>query len=233
MEDPATRDKSDNEDDEMLDTPVPTVELLPASTTGPEAWQDDLPLSPKRRKLHGDNSAAQSIPTFKQSGIPAFREERQTPRFSHTETQSSQISTFEEPVTQRPVFLRPSVAPTESREPLPEAFSPHRRGQKFIAGGMAASVQQWVLETGQAAAQSRRSYLRGEDFVMRVKIDRTRGEGPFCVDGRLSNGNHVNLFLAGAGSVAPDRVLGVRSPVWNFQVEAREMTVAVDWRLVS
>ncbi len=142
----------------------------------------------------------------------------------------------------RPTFLRPSVAPQEPSEPLPDTFSPHKRGQKFVSGGMAATVQQWVIETGQAAVQSRKGqgYLRGEDFVTRVKVDRVVGRGPFTVHGEEHDRGPKRLLLPGkmgadgeAKNVRIGDVVGARAPTWEVELDGQMWTVAVDWKILQ
>ncbi|KAF2458663.1 hypothetical protein BDY21DRAFT_340989 [Lineolata rhizophorae] len=41
------------------------------------------------------------------------------------------------------------AAPPRDLHPLPTFFSPQRRGQKYVAGGMAASMRGWVLDIAQ------------------------------------------------------------------------------------
>ena len=112
-----------------------------------------------------------------------------------------------------------------------------------MPGGMAATMQQWVLEAGQSAVQSRKGqgYLRGEDYVMRVKVESMKGDGPHVVSARTSNGEPVNLILAGAGQpgaarteeVARGSTIGVRAPSWTVELEGEQYAVAVDWRLLQ
>jgi hypothetical protein len=104
---------------------------------------------------------------------------------------------------------------------------------------MAATVQQWVIETGQAAVQSRKGqgYLRGEDYVTRIKLDRVVGNGPFTTHGKTASMEAVDLLLAGkanadgeAKGVAAGDVVGIRAPTWDLELEGTTWTVAVDWK---
>ena len=236
------------DDHEMLDDDqthvLPTTEDDAAEPAIYSAWSKDLALSPKRRRLDfGDTFQPPGGPAFKQPQTPASQRPRQTPHFTRFEDQSSQVSTStESATTRRPVFLRASVAPQEPSGPVPEVFSPHRRGQKFVPGGMAATAQQWVIETGQTAVQSRKGqgYLRGDDYVMRVKIDELNGDGPFTVRASLSSGDAVNMLLAGGANVSNDGmnarvggIVGIRAPTWDLELDGRRWTVGVDWKLIS
>lgn len=101
-------------------------------------------------------------------------------------------------------------------------------------------MQQWVIETGQAAVQSRKGqgYLKGEDYVMRVKLESIIGDGPHVARARTTNGESINLIMAGnaqtgAGrqqSVATGSTIGVRAPSWSIELAGTSYVVAVDWR---
>ena len=250
----ATEDVEDyadpEDDDEMLDDEqahaLPTTEIDIPEQPDTLHWTNDLALSPKRRRLD-DHESHSSITSsaFKQPVAPASHLERQTPYFVSTPAPSAAISAVGEQTHHgRPAFLRPSVAPQEQpSEPLPEVFSPHKRGQKFVPGGMAATVQQWVLETGQAAVQSRRGkgYLKGEDYVMRLKAEDVRGDGPFLVRGVEPSGETVEIMLAGKGNgsgpgggssaeISAGKIIGVRAPEWEVAMDGTTYHVAVDWR---
>ena len=238
-----------HEDEEMLDSEnaavLPTTEQHTETDVAEQQWMNDVAFSPKRRRLDDDTIVlSPARPTFKHPSVPASALHRSTPHFVHTQQQSTQTSTYSDAAPlHRPAFLRPSVEPQEQNEPLPETFSPHKRGQKFEPGGMAATVQQWVIETGQAAVQSRKGqgYLRGEDYVTRVKVERLAGEGPFTVHARLANGEAVHILLAGRrlpNAAQPQQVtegcvVGIRAPTWEMELNGRVWTVGVDWRVIS
>ncbi|KAK3714505.1 hypothetical protein LTR37_007811 [Vermiconidia calcicola] len=234
-----------SEDDEMLD--VEQASALPTTENDSDSgshWTNDLALSPKRRRLDDhDEASLTARPTFKQPQTPASHLPKTVPQFSHSQAQSTQGSTTVGGFSyQRPAFVRPSAAAQESSEPLPETFSPHKRGQKSVPGGMAATMQQWVIETGQAAAQSRKGqgYLKGDDYVLRVKVEECRGDGPFTVRGRSSNGDAVNVLLAGNGGTGvPTKefsggsIVGIRAPTWEVELDRKTWTVGVDWRTLQ
>jgi hypothetical protein len=104
---------------------------------------------------------------------------------------------------------------------------------------MAATLQQWVIETGQAAVQSRKGqgYLKGEDYVMRAKVESFTGEGPFTAHARLPSGEAVNAILAGSRQargreLSEGCVVGVRAPTWELELDGTMWMVGVDWRVL-
>ena len=213
------------EDNEMLlDQPAVDTTEVEAPT---EEWGNDLPLSPKRRRTQYSDATSSHF-------IPAS--ETQISRSTPTFTSSSHVPTSIDLRVNGPrAFVRAEQIAAGPTEPLPEAFSPHRRGQKFVVGAMAATVQQWVLEAGQAAIQSRKgkAYLRGEDYQMRAKIEgAVEGNGPFTATARLANGEPLRLLLAGRAHVDGLRdgcVLGIRAPMWEVELADETWTVGVDW----
>lgn len=218
----------DDGDDEML-LGADEGDVLPTTehhSDGFELRTTELPYSPKRRKIDADSTVqpddddGASHPTFKPPPDPSTLRARFAPPSSRAQTPATDT---------RPTFLRPSTE-TSTEPPLPEAFSPHRRGQKFVPGGMAATVQQWVVETGQASRRGRGS----EEFAVKVRVDDVvGGEGPcWLVRGKSSVGEDVRLILAGGGGVEVGVVVGVRAPTWEVEVEGRRWRVAVDWRVL-
>lgn len=101
---------------------------------------------------------------------------------------------------------------------------------------MAAMVQQWVLETGQTAVQSRRghSYLRGDDFVLKAKVEEVRGSGPYLTRAKTAEGDEVALLLT-QGTTEPREgsVVGIKAPTWDVQLEGKTWKVGVDWKTLS
>ena len=233
----------DNEDDEeMLDTEqanaVPTTEDA-------TDWTTEVAFSPKRRRL--DDPVTQhspARPTFQPPGAPASAS-RRTSRFVHPSPSPapsiSSVLTSDTPAVtaNRPSFLRPTPAPSEPTEPLPEAFSPHRRGQKFVPGGLASQVQSWVIEAGQSAVQSRRQLGWGrrgaegnEGLLARVAVRKVSGYGmgPWLVEGR--DGEGMLLVRNERETVEEGMAIGVKAPVWEVVVDGGGWRVGVDWKVL-
>lgn len=240
----------DAQDDEMLDNEqvetVPTTELAHQPAVE-QAWTSNLTCSPKRRRLDdhglGDGfdiaTASPARPTFKHPTTPASALAARSQHFSRAGSVASSIGDDKTSI-RRPAFLSSSVQPQERHEPLPEAFSPHRRGEKFVPGGMAATMQQWVIETGQSAFHSRKGqgYLRGEDYVLRVKVQSVRGGSPLLVEARQSDGTMDKLLLvvdAKNESIEVEKgsVVGIRAPTWDVELDGQSWTIGVDWKLLQ
>jgi hypothetical protein len=234
------------EQDEMTDderaVAMPTIE---ASVTS----EVEIPYSPKRRRLDGNEYSIDRLEQPSTSNRPSYRplvtpapDNQATQRFA-TPPISVGSTADDERLGQRLPFLRAAVPPLELSEPLPEIFSPHRRGQKFVPGGLASTVQQWVLEAGQAAVQNRRrpAYLRQDNFVLKAKLDAVTGNGPILAKASMADGEDINLLLTLAmstpGSNARDLVagsiVGVKEPCWKVQLRQKQWTICVDWKLLQ
>jgi hypothetical protein len=138
----------------------------------------------------------------------------------------------------KPAFLKPASAPPDTSEPLPEAFSPHRRGQKFVPGGMAAEVRQWIVDTTQSSSYSHNRRTGGDVSYVRVMESRGSADnGLILVRGSIE-GKEVRLVLPSAGkdklaaSFVPGDLLATKAPSWDIELDGGSWFVAADWRLL-
>ena len=231
-----------DDDEEMLDNDNSNLDF--AILTQPES-QDSipepekgayltshLPSSPKRRKIDVDDSTTSTpqptpgrfiLPSTGTSRMPLTQADGNTPNSS------------------RPAFLTASMPPpSETVAPLPDAFSPRRRGQKFVPGGLASELQSWVIEAAQTASQSRpRNALSVDDPVHVIDISEVKGNGPVFAYGS-GPGKETNklLLVDGQANQKADKVragdrVSIRLPTWDVQVLGEAWTVGVDWRTMK
>jgi hypothetical protein len=145
----------------------------------------------------------------------------------------------------QPAFLRPpqfqalegGARPT--LHPLPDAFSPRKHGAKFMSGGLAAELRDWLMGV-------KGSEEDGKLGVSEVRLipDRVRaGSGMFIVHAHhIAKGSEqetVQILLAGAGRISglagPNVVkagamLVVAPPTWEIELDDLGVwTVACDW----
>ncbi|KAI9712192.1 MAG: hypothetical protein M1812_006926 [Candelaria pacifica] len=155
-----------------------------------------------------------------------------------TPHQSAQTDQDFTPPT-RPIFLLPTSnasEPSETDHPLPEAFSPHRRGQKFIPGGLASEVREWVIQTSQTSLHNRRQ----EEFAVKVIVEEVRrGNGMLVMKGKV-NGREKKIILAEGeknGSVGRELregcLVGIRAPVWDLEVLGEKWGFGVQWVVID
>lgn len=221
--------------------------LVPPSPSSPAF------LAPPSNKpgTHGNNISSPTRPIFLRPNLPS----------------AAQLSSS----SSSPAFIPPPsssfVPPTSTagsqqvveQSPLPEAFSPHRKGQRFVAGGMAVELSAWVIETGSLAVSGRRGkgYLRGMDFMHKVRVLAVdEGDGEEKGSGKIrfvrgvglagdalerEEGEVVGIMLVDCagerGTVGVGDVVGIRAPSWDVcnEIEGREgkWVVGVDWRIIQ
>lgn len=126
---------------------------------------------------------------------------------------------------------------------MPEQFSPHRRGQKYLAGGLAAEVRDWLVNLESAIPQK-----KDEPWVVRIVVDEVSGGGRAGMtlikgqqkqpDGTVDNPGVVKVILAGEGAgsglqrgsmVEAGKTVGIKGPVWEVLLEGEKWGVGVDW----
>ena len=153
------------------------------------------------------------------------------------------------PAIKRPKFilLESSTAEDDIR-PLPQAFSPQRRSQKFIAGGMAAEFASWIVDISQ---QSRISNTGAQGSEMQVLVTSHVGlsDGVAAEEGdRMTllegtvDGADIGLCLLGASKRKGNdsrcrtadmsgNLIAVRKPCWSIDVAGKPWMVATDWNV--
>lgn len=232
-----------HENDEMLDIEHESA-IASVESDVRDHELEFLRFSPKRRRLDYDDAhAADQAPVTQRMQYTAPYAFSPAPAFVMSRGASVIHQAGEDAaVHSRPAFVRPPPAPEPTLEPLPETFSPHKRGAKFLAGGMASTVQQWVIETGQAAVNSRKGqgHLRSEDYVKRIKIDHITGSHPMTATGIVSDNTAINVLLAGKRRghdetlpTEPGSMISVRAPTWDLELDRTIWLVAVDWEHLS
>lgn len=153
-----------------------------------------------------------------------------------------------------PRFKPSETAVTDrSHPPLPDAFSPQRRGAKYVAGGLAAELRDWLVQVKGAS-----EYDRPEGESVRFDVDqvRTSYPGGMCIisgtevedqDGsygmQICEGDQghqpTRVILAGDGRiaglqdksvVAQGQTLSLFQPMWDVELEdLGHFAVACDW----
>jgi hypothetical protein len=190
-----------------------------------------LPSSPKRRRVDVSDPTSTPQPTPGRFILPSTGTSRMPLTQADGNTSNSS----------RPAFLMASLPPPpEAVTPLPDAFSPRRRGQKFVPGGLASELQSWVIEAAQTASQSRpRNALAVDDSVHVIDVDEVKGNGPVFAHGtRAGKRTSKVLLVDGQANQRADKVeagdrVSIRLPTWDVQVLGEAWTVGVDWRTMK
>jgi hypothetical protein len=174
------------------------------------------------------------------------------PQFASQSTEPAQ--TFLKP----PRFQPPDPTSTQQArsDPLPEHFSPHRRGQKYLPGGLAAEVRDWLVNLESALPSTSTQRSRTDDtWLVKLLVDDISGglkDGMTLIRGHqvLSDDegkmvktlSEVKAVLAGEGQhiglqrgtpIAIGKIVGIKAPVWEVMLEGVKWGVGVDWKVLS
>lgn len=268
-------DSEDFGDDYKLEEPSskrrrlstsPAVELEDDAKEDEEEDERDIP--------HEENfEVSSSLPILSSPPAPAPRRpiSATAPRFLlSTSTPASQStpknSTHPPPNTTsflKPPRFRPpdpSEASQTRADPLPEQFSPHRRGQKYVAGGLAAEVRDWLIYLEGTIPSTREKRNKDDEWAVKIVVDEVRGslrEGMTLVRGRqvhvLGNDGERDgemadmvsvekVILAGEGAgtglhkgsiVEIGKTVGLKGPLWEVVIDDEKWGVGVEWKVLA
>ncbi|OAQ74846.1 methionyl-tRNA formyltransferase [Purpureocillium lilacinum] len=144
-------------------------------------------------------------------------------------------------------------------EGLPAAFSPQRRGARYVPGGLAAELQGWLSEVkgweshdvqGADSSGGSRGSRPSREFLVeevrpgrRMYLVRARPRGIGGIGGGEDPAQETtapsrSIILAGDGKltglgrramVGVGSAVGVAGPVWDVDIKGETWTVACDW----
>ena len=206
---------------------------------------------PKRRRLSASTSP--SVGRNLESETSTAHKEGYSSDYQAYNTDEGEP--IQEPTSEsrpaQPIFQpAPRFKPTaededHTTEGLPPAFSPQRRGAKYVAGGLAAELQSWLSEVkgweGQGDAES--------DAIVRLAVCEVRsGRRMYLVRGYVRSRGMIpgdeddekRFILAGEGRltglgrravVENGSVVRIAAPVWDVVLENDTWTVACEWSI--
>jgi hypothetical protein len=144
------------------------------------------------------------------------------------ESKALQQPTFREPPRFKQVELDTAA------DGIPAAFSPQRRGAKYIAGGLAAELQGWLSEV-----KGWEGVVPAPASSINVTVEEIRpGRRMSLVRGRAGMSEGRRFLLAGEGRltglgqrmhVSVGCVIEMGQPVWDIEMNGEVWTVACDW----
>lgn len=173
--------------------------------------------------------------TLTQSSVGSLQDAIPT----HDEARAPQQPTFRPPPRFKPAEVDSTV------EGLPAAFSPQRRGAKYVAGGLAAGLQGWLSEVkGWEGTVPSAAAAAAAVPVVKMVVEEVRpGRRMYLVTGRTAGDDGAaaparRFLLAGEGrltglarraTVTVGNVVEVGQPVWDVELDGQVWTVACDW----
>lgn len=155
-----------------------------------------------------------------------------------------------EPSTRHPTFHKaPRFKATELVEGaqhsiLPDAFSPQRRGARYVPGGLAAELREWLVQVKGASEYDRPV---GSPIEVTVKEAKS-GNGMWLVAAhekddvaQQQGGNFAKVVLAGDGRIAglggrkivrQGTTVSLHQPMWDINlIDLGQFAVACDWEI--
>ncbi|KAL8727478.1 MAG: hypothetical protein Q9166_006002 [cf. Caloplaca sp. 2 TL-2023] len=146
-------------------------------------------------------------------------------------------STSTSATASRPPLVFPPRSPSPPTAMLHPVFSPHRRGgPKFLPGGLAATVRDWVVDLAASTPATKEG-----QWDMRLRVGEVRcGERvTLVVEEEEENGEDRErsrkswMLVGGSGEVRKGMVVGIRRPVWDVDVQGPVWRVGVDWGILD
>ncbi|KAM0619285.1 hypothetical protein ACHAP0_000368 [Verticillium nonalfalfae] len=161
------------------------------------------------------------------------------------EVRDAAAARIQQPTFQRPPRFRAPEVEAPKPDGLPEAFSPQRRGVRYIPGGLAAEMQSWLAEVkGWSGRHERQSETAVQFAVEEVEA----GGVMYLVRGRQLHAEaegmsrSMRLMLAGEGKltglakkaeVHKGVVITIAQPAWEVALGQGHgqdrWIVACDW----
>jgi hypothetical protein len=235
-------------------------------SSSPEPGDDGEDHDEELPDLHSDtqDSVSSTLPILSSPPAPRRPITTTAPRFitstpappATPQSASSKQATFLKPPRFRPPD--PSESAQSTSDPLPEQFSPHRRGQNYVNGGLAAEVRDWLVNI-ESTIPLKEAGKRDDEWLVRIAVDEVSGGGAdsqarmLLVRGSQipsMNGRQgemadamgeVRVMLAGEGQgaglqrsnrVEAGNMVGIKGPVWEVVIEGEKWGVGVDWKVL-
>lgn len=189
---------------------------------------------------------------YRSSTMPRFLPSKSTGQTIRTPTGAEQQATFLRP----PMFM-PSEVDFHGPhiDPLPDQFSPHRRGHRYITGGLSAEVQGWLVDLENRSSGHDRAREVNRVWAVKLIIDtlssgskssmtlasgrQIHSEGSGAI---VDNIGTVDVILAGegfgeglakGGQISTGKIVGIKAPVWETEIDGRKWGVGVNWRVLN
>lgn len=182
------------------------------------------------------------IPSTTQRPQPTPAVERQsTPAFILPHEHLTTPAPDEPQFAAHPRFKPLPEPVVEPKEPLPGAFSPRKKGQKFVIGGLADEVRGWLIdiETHGSVASIRAG---GAHYALRLRVRNVEGgKGCFTTvvgEREGERGGEVKMILGEQGlgddlqrirEPKMGDVIGVRPSIWETELEGEKFVVGAGW----
>jgi len=218
------------------------VSLSPEIDPSPEEVQLDVLMGDDERvevassPTFDDRTAVQS--SFDLEGLTA---DSGPPSPQAPDEQAPRNPTFRN----APRFKAAEITAEVQQRPLPEAFSPQRRGAKYVARGLAAEVRDWLVQVKGASEYDRPAgssidvvvneamSAPGMHFIAARQLDtgsedeNIPGKVILAGDGRVTE-------LRGRSAIRTGGIVSMSQPMWDITLDGiGQFAVACDWETMG
>ena len=157
------------------------------------------------------------------SSSPPYRLTMQSPAKASTSGSSPH-----RPV--RPKFILPETADTVDGLPVAEIFSPHLRKARYVPGGAASTVRDWILDIRNQSSWERVSSapIRVVEVVRddRVTLMTDEEDMRWVLIGERVDSTMRAVVQAGSK-------LDIQGPVWDVQIDSTLWRIGTSWHLLD
>ena len=232
--------KPEEPSSEMLDAPV-LISSSPSSLRSPSF--SPTPSKPSNPQARTATVQPSSRPRF-QFATLAVPQSSVTP------------STADLAYPSRPSFILPTspTNPHSDHDPsnLPIIFSPHRKGQRFVPGGMAATARDWIVGISGPPSRTERDARR---YVSNYHVHDVRegGRGWSMVSSLNANSEQEGAsieyekwifvgsgisdaggrYTATSNMPKPGLLIGIKEPIWDVDVPGEKWRVCIWWDVLD
>lgn len=143
-----------------------------------------------------------------------------------------------------PRFKATELAEGGPKSILPDVFSPQRRGARYVPGGLAAELREWLVQVKGASEYDRPTRSKIEAIADEAK----NGNGMWLVaaheqddTGQQSEGDLAKIILAGDGRITglngrneiqQGTAVSLHQPMWDINLnDLGQFAVACDWEI--
>jgi hypothetical protein len=130
----------------------------------------------------------------------------------------------------RPVFILPDSPEERHNVELPAIFSPHRKSQRFIPGGLADSMRTQIME---AFSEQHRGSSHASHGGVRLRVSACRSTSQATlIQGLSDSGSEGHVLLIGHKKrPAVGDIVLAKGASWEVVIDEKTWVVYLDWKV--
>lgn len=132
--------------------------------------------------------------------------------------------------TGRPAFILPDSPEERHKVELPAIFSPHRKSQRFVPGGLADSMRTQIME---AFSEQHRGSSHAFQSGVRLRVSACCSTShATLIQGLSDAGSEEHVLLIGHKKPpAVGDIVLAKGASWEVDTDEKTWTVYLDWRV--